>query len=266
MGASEVALALACAAADRGRRVVLVDADDAGPSLAQRLGVSPYPNLRSAVDAVEHRAGDLTRALVPVRRGALLLPGLASSQDWMHLRPAEVLAVVARLRLLADVVITDVGDGIEDLSGWGGPARHGVGRALIVRDLQTLAVGYGSVVGDVSALLARPWPWAIYRVAGWGAVAPGSLRTRDFYRWTLRVEHLTMLDTVILPARWATAERERALAAMPGVRSVHVVEDTRRLRGGVRGAVTTSARWSPACSTMMGSTDRALRNRRRFLD
>lgn len=77
-------------------------------------------------------------------------------------------------------------------------------------------------------------PWAIYRVAGWGSVAPPSACTRDLFKFTLRVERLTMLDTVILPARWATAERERALAAMPGVRGVHVVENTRKLRGGVR--------------------------------
>ena len=153
VGATEVALALSCAAADRGRRVVLVDADDAGPSLAQRLGASPYPNLRSAVDAVEHHAGDLARALVPVRHGAVLLPGLASSQDWVHLRPAEVLAVVARLRSLADVVVTDVGDGIEDLSAWGGPARHGVGRALIGAADHVAVVAAGSPVG-VARLLA----------------------------------------------------------------------------------------------------------------
>ena len=58
-GTSEVALGLAAAIAARGEAAVLVDADELASSTAARLGLAIEPNLRNAIDAVEHGLGDL---------------------------------------------------------------------------------------------------------------------------------------------------------------------------------------------------------------
>ncbi|HEX2029217.1 MAG TPA: hypothetical protein VHF25_14580, partial [Nitriliruptorales bacterium] len=66
VGVTEVALGLAVALAARGEPTVLLDGDELAPCLAQRLGLPLHPNIRTAIDAVEHRSGRLEDALVEV--------------------------------------------------------------------------------------------------------------------------------------------------------------------------------------------------------
>ena len=145
-GATEVAVALAAAAGRYGHRTVLVDGDETAPALAQRLGVRPYPNLRSAVAAVEHHDGLLEDSLVPTQAGFAVLPGLSAPRDWTHVRPNEVTDVIERLLLMPVDVIANVGHRLEDL-GAHGPSRYGVSRALLTRADGVLGVGLPSPVG-----------------------------------------------------------------------------------------------------------------------
>ncbi|MGH2719719.1 MAG: hypothetical protein ACRDJU_14245, partial [Actinomycetota bacterium] len=82
-GASEVAIELARLLRRRGQGVVLIDGGEVAPALAQRLGLAPIPNLRTAIDALVHGAGQLpdTLAMVPAG-GFSVLAGLVNPGDW----------------------------------------------------------------------------------------------------------------------------------------------------------------------------------------
>ena len=155
VGASEIAIALCVALVSRSPGTVLVDADDQGPSLAQRLALHLEPNLRAAIDILHHGNGDPAAALTRPRRTMLdVLPGLASRADWFELRPADVIEVIERLASRRPVVVANVGHGIEDLPSFGGPMRTGVARAAIAAADQVVVVASGSPVG-----LARLLDW-----------------------------------------------------------------------------------------------------------
>jgi MinD superfamily P-loop ATPase len=125
-GRTEVAVHLAAAIGD-----VLVDADDAAPCVAPRLGLPIEPNLRTAIDAVEHGRGDVRESLV---RGSATpyptLVGLPNANGWAHLRPGEVIRAVERLAVDAATVVVDCAASLEDV---GGPTRgrNAVTRALV---------------------------------------------------------------------------------------------------------------------------------------
>lgn len=131
-GATEVAVALSAAAAARRERVILVDADEASPGVAARLGLPLYPNLRAAVDAVEHRSGELRAALLPVPAGRFCaLPGFASPHEWSNVRARESAAVVRELAAMHDHVVVNVAARIDDLPTTAGVPRFAQTRALL---------------------------------------------------------------------------------------------------------------------------------------
>ena len=101
VGATEVAIA---AAREWPREVVLVDLDLSSPSIAQRLGLSPLPNLRSALHARTKAADPLEAQLHSIANGVRVLPGLPTS---VGERPSaqELLGLVADLREMGDVVV-----------------------------------------------------------------------------------------------------------------------------------------------------------------
>jgi MinD-like ATPase involved in chromosome partitioning or flagellar assembly len=137
---------------------VLVDADDVGPSVAQRLGLALEPNLRNAIDAVEHGEGELDDAVQHEARTRLpILAGAPSPNAWTQVRPSEVLRVVERL---ADEHATVVADGAGALQDVGSAprGRHATAQA-IVREADALVI-----VGDSS-------PVGVTRVLGWAADA-----------------------------------------------------------------------------------------------
>jgi MinD-like ATPase involved in chromosome partitioning or flagellar assembly len=156
-GATEVALALAAALHQRGERVVLVDADEVAPSLAQRVALPLVPNLRNAVDALERGVGSLQEALValPERDGGFdLLCGLASSRDWPGLRPESVAEVVGELARTHGQVLVNAGSRTEEVLAPGGLARYGITRAMALVADQLVLVGGGTPIG-----VARTLDW-----------------------------------------------------------------------------------------------------------
>jgi MinD-like ATPase involved in chromosome partitioning or flagellar assembly len=148
VGRTEIAIALAGTYRYRGESVALVDGDDLAPSIAQRLGLALHPNLRTAVDALQHRAGGLRGALsIPRHLGVEVLAGLANPRDWIELRSGDVIEAVRELADDRDRVIVDIAGRIEDLSFHGGPDRNGLARALVSAADVVIAVGIPSPVG-----------------------------------------------------------------------------------------------------------------------
>jgi MinD-like ATPase involved in chromosome partitioning or flagellar assembly len=127
-----VAVELARAAADGRRRIVVVDANELTPSVAQQLSLPVLPNLRIAVDALRsrhHRVGD---ALMPVPDGGFwVLGGLADPAQWAEVTPGEVAAVVDELAQGCELVVAHAAPVAEDLAGYGGPDRFGITRRLL---------------------------------------------------------------------------------------------------------------------------------------
>ncbi|MCU1427265.1 MAG: hypothetical protein JWL83_1265 [Actinomycetia bacterium] len=148
-GATEIAIALAITC---GPRAFLVDADDVAPAVAARLGLPLEPNIRGAIDAVEHTGDGLEVAMLTV--GALrIVAGLPSVAAWPQLRPPEVLRLVHRLAATSSRVVVDAAGSLEDLPVAMARPRHALARALIGEADDIVAVGAASPVG-VARLLA----------------------------------------------------------------------------------------------------------------
>ena len=147
VGATEVGIALA-ARLSRRASTVLVEVDESAPSLAQRLGLPLYPNLRTAIDILDHRSGSLERALHRVPgQSFVALPGLATPRDWAEVRARQVLDLIRELSLHHVHVVVNVGSRIEgEVFGESLP-RYGVSRAVISSGDRLVAVGLGSPVG-----------------------------------------------------------------------------------------------------------------------
>jgi MinD-like ATPase involved in chromosome partitioning or flagellar assembly len=157
VGATELAVAIAGELADRGLRVVLVDADDVSPNVAQRLAMPLHPNIRPAMDRLQHQSGNVVEALVPSTSGFFVLLGLPNVRDWAELRSGDAVDVIDPLVDSADVVVVNVSPMVEEsMAGSRGEGRFGVTRHLI------------SVADDV-VLVAGQSPMAIVRTINWVA-------------------------------------------------------------------------------------------------
>ncbi|MEZ5169935.1 MAG: hypothetical protein R3A49_04215 [Acidimicrobiia bacterium] len=159
-GATEMAIHLAAGLAggssDGSQDVALLDADDVMPSIGQRLALPIEPNLRTAVDAVQHGMGDLDACLVPVGGSSVrVCAGLPNAAAWSQLRPHEVLDVLERLERSGHRVVTDVGHMLEDL-GSGGRTRYSLARAVVAEADRLVGVASGTPVG-------------VARILGWVA-------------------------------------------------------------------------------------------------
>lgn len=142
-GTTEIAIELARGVAARGNDVVLVDADESRAAIATRLALPTEPNLRNALDAVEHGLGDLTAAVIPVGSARLrVLGGLPGADAAAHVRAGEVVDVLKAFAGSTHVV-ADLG------STW----SHGIASAVVHEADVLVGVGAGTPVG-VSRLLA----------------------------------------------------------------------------------------------------------------
>lgn len=147
VGATEVAITLA-SRLGRKSSTVLVEVDETAPSLAQRLGLPLFPNIRTGIDVLEHRSGALERVLHRLPgEGFLVLPGLASVRDWTEVRPRQILDLIRELSLLHSYVVVNIGSRIEPEGFGEGQARYGVSRAVIGACDRLVAVGLGNPVG-----------------------------------------------------------------------------------------------------------------------
>jgi MinD-like ATPase involved in chromosome partitioning or flagellar assembly len=168
VGATEVAIGIAAQVASRGENPVLVDADDIGPSVAQRLGLAVSPNLRTAIDVIHARNGSLEEALLSSSSGFGVIGGLANRRDWYELRPGDVSEVMLGLARVRDHVIVNVSSRLEDLPAMGGPARYGVSRSMLA-------------LADVVVLVASPTPIGVARVLDWIAEAKPLIETSPLF-------------------------------------------------------------------------------------
>jgi len=152
VGRTEVAIELGISMARSGTAAI-ADCDDVAPAVAQRLGLMLEPNLRTAIDAVEHGRGDLESAVLR-RDGSKLaiLGGIPNPAGWAQVRPGEVIRVIDRLGETFETVIADGAGSLQEL---GGPPRSRFATAqALVREADALvAVCDASPVG-ISRLLA----------------------------------------------------------------------------------------------------------------
>jgi MinD-like ATPase involved in chromosome partitioning or flagellar assembly len=107
VGITEVAVSLAVALAER-TSTVLLDIDPVWPSVAQRMGLSLHPNIRTAIDHSLHSPDRLPEAICPVES----LGVIGGRADFGHGAPISRHEVVSLLDCLGDhtdVVVADVG-------------------------------------------------------------------------------------------------------------------------------------------------------------
>jgi MinD-like ATPase involved in chromosome partitioning or flagellar assembly len=160
VGATEVAIALAARLAGHGS-TVLVEVDETAPSLAQRLGMPLFPNLRTAIDVLEHRSGSMERVMHRVAGVPFaVLPGLANVRDWTEVRPRQAVDLVRELAFTYAHVVVNVGSRIEGEAFADGQGRHAVSRAVVESSDRLVAIGVGTPVG-------------VARLLEWLAIADG---------------------------------------------------------------------------------------------
>jgi len=157
-GATTVAAAIASELAARGRRVLLVDADTYGSSVATMLGLlDEAPGFAAACRLAGSGALDeeqLERiALVhPSASGAFrVLTGIARSARWPELSPDRVAETLARCREWMDDVVVDTGFCIEAdeeiSSDLFAPRRNGAAFAVLGAADQVVELGAADPVG-----------------------------------------------------------------------------------------------------------------------
>jgi MinD-like ATPase involved in chromosome partitioning or flagellar assembly len=194
VGKTEVAIELAVAAA-RDSSVLLADCDDVAPAVAQRLALSLEPNLRTAIDAVEHGRGDLAACIHrEAHRKVAVLGGIPNSTSWMQVRPGEVIRVVDRLGTEAEVVVVDGIGSLQDLGGLP-RGRFATARALAIEADVLVAVCDASPVG-ITRLLA--WTVEVRALAPLTpiVVAVNRAPSASFRRGELYDEITSSLDVI----------------------------------------------------------------------
>jgi MinD-like ATPase involved in chromosome partitioning or flagellar assembly len=158
-GRTEVAVHCAMVLA-RTSTVALVDADDVAPAVAQRLHIPIEPNLRTAIDAVEHGQGSLDACVRQDRRFDMaVLNGVSHPAAWSQTRPGEVLRVVDALAQADDALVVADGAGmLDDVGTATGRGRYATARALVT---------------DADALVAvcDASPHGVTRLLAWAAQA-----------------------------------------------------------------------------------------------
>ncbi len=148
-GRTSVALTLADEAARRGLRTWLVDADTVAPSLGQRLGllgdVSGLVVAARLAGTGRLTSEDLARLAVSLPSGLRVLTGLPRPERWAEVRPAALRTVWEVVLGMADLVVADIGAGIdrddETVLDPGLPSRHGAAVTTLQCADRVVAVG-----------------------------------------------------------------------------------------------------------------------------
>jgi MinD-like ATPase involved in chromosome partitioning or flagellar assembly len=154
-GATEIAVGLANAFTTVKDRTLLVDADDVVPAIAQRLGLALHPNIRTSIDALLHQPDRVDKTFHSLRRAPIdVVAGISNTQDWIELRPGDVVSLATDETVRRSFVIANVSSRIEDLAFHGGAPRYGLARAMIAAADQLVVVAVPSPIG-----VARTLEW-----------------------------------------------------------------------------------------------------------
>jgi MinD superfamily P-loop ATPase len=163
VGRTEIAVELALGLSRR-MSAVLVDVDDVAPAVAPRLHLPLEPNLRTAIDAVEHGRGDLDRCVVAEPRSHLrVVTGLPNASAWAQVRPGEIVRVVERLADASSVVVVDGAGMLEDVGTASIRTRFATARTMVSE-------------ADIVVAVCDASPPGVGRLLGWAvevfALAP----------------------------------------------------------------------------------------------
>lgn len=160
-GATELAITIATRLSRSGP-TVLIDVDDVAPSVAQRLNLGLLPNIRTAIDAVQHRRGDLSRSF-QASGEVKVLCGFSGERDRTEIRPIELHDVIRELRGGFRSLVANVGSLFD---GEGG--HMGLSRSVVAAADDVVGVGLGH-------------PVSVSRTIAWSAAArslnPGAARS-----------------------------------------------------------------------------------------
>jgi MinD superfamily P-loop ATPase len=151
-GSTEIAIELARRLGSS-HPTVLVDADEVAPAVATRLALPIEPNLRTAIESVEHGSGDVSDWVIRIAGGFDVIVGLPNVHAWEQVRATEVERVLRATETRGSQrVVVDVAASLEDV---GGPrrGRHAVTRAVVTSADRCVAVGAATPVG-VARLVA----------------------------------------------------------------------------------------------------------------
>ncbi|HEY5649933.1 MAG TPA: hypothetical protein VIW46_00685, partial [Acidimicrobiia bacterium] len=152
-GSTEIAIGIAAHLGEKGRRVVLVDADETVPSVAQRLDLPIHPNIRTAIDILEHRTGPVSEVIHAVDPIGVLT-GLPNVNDWSEVRPSQIVDLVGELSGAFDHVVVNVGSHVETLGFGGTHQRFGISRRILE-------------IAERAVAVSLPTPVGVARTLGW---------------------------------------------------------------------------------------------------
>lgn len=169
VGATEVSVTLAAELSRRGLSVCAVDADDVASVLAQRLDLPLHPNVRTAMDHVQHHSGSVIGTVHSHAGGFSVLPGLPNPRDWEDVRAGDTVDVISELTESFDVVVVNISQMVEQRAdNPRGEGRFGVAR---------LVLG----AADAVVLVAVPTPMGVARVIDWLADTRSILGDRPLH-------------------------------------------------------------------------------------
>ena len=191
VGRTEIAIELALALGRRQSRAARRRRRRRAGNRAAACSLPIEPNLRTAIDAVEHGRGELDRCIVVEPASRLqVVTGLPNASAWAQVRPSEVVRVVDRLADDVDVVVADGAGMLEEVGTSTARGRFATARALVAES-------------DVLVAVCDPSPHGVARLLGWAvealALAPdrigagrGEPRTRRTVpaRRALRRDHV----------------------------------------------------------------------------
>ncbi len=154
-GATEIAIGF-CQTMP-GRKPVLIDVDETHPSLARRLGLAIHPHIVTAIEALRRErvradgsdgeeledclARQVLSSVIPFD----VIVGLASRDDWMLLRPDDVVVLVEELAARWPVAVVRIGPQLEDMTRW--VDRYGVSRGVARNATRLIGVCEATSVG-----------------------------------------------------------------------------------------------------------------------
>lgn len=125
-----VALGIMRALGSRHESAVLVDANEVAPSVAQRLGLTPVPNLAAAAARPTVTVAELDQYLQPYDGLFWVLAGLATPAQWSEVSPRMARSIVSALASRYDRAVVVLGPVLEDLAPYG-TERYGISRAML---------------------------------------------------------------------------------------------------------------------------------------